>query len=134
MAIMTALFDEHRQLETELDRFSMSLAAGYVDGEQFRRIKLLLTQHYCREEAFIARLRTIEPRFADKLKAQHGEALEIADRLAESLDLGEAGDAAYLARRLLAIAQHNIIEEERDAFPLAERCFPAEEPGGGDAR
>ena len=28
-----------------------------------------------------------------------------------------------LARRFHAIAQHNIIEEERDVFPLADRCF-----------
>jgi hypothetical protein len=33
----------------------------------------------------------------------------------------------YLARRFLAIAQHNIIEEERDVFPLARRLFRTKE-------
>jgi hypothetical protein len=31
---------------------------------------------------------------------------------------GLTGDGTYLARRFLAIAQHNIIEEERDVFPF----------------
>jgi len=60
------------------------------------------------------------------LKAQHEEASEISARLEESLAAGEATDVAYLARRFLAIARHNMIEEERDVFPLAERCFSAE--------
>ena len=55
---------------------------------------------------------------AAKLRAQHAEALEIAARLPESLSAGQTADAIYLARRFLAIVQHNIIEEERDVFPL----------------
>ncbi len=123
MTPFTEFADEHRRLEVELDRFSASMAAGCVNGEQFQRLKDLLIQHYRREETFVERLRTIEPGYADKLKAQHEEALEIAYRLEESLGSGETSDATYLARRLLAIAQHNIIEEERDVFPLAERWF-----------
>jgi hypothetical protein len=130
----TVLADEHRGIEAELDRFSVSLAAGHVDGECFGRINGLIVQHYRGEDLFLAQLRKHAPRFADKLKGQHEEALEVADRLEESLALGNAGDATYLARRLLAIVQHNIIEEERDAFPLAERCFLTEVSGGeGDS-
>ena len=44
--------------------------------------------------------------------------LEIASRLEESLAAGKEGDAGYLGRRLVAMAQHNMIEEERDVFPL----------------
>ena len=44
---------------------------------------------------------------------QAGEALALLN--AESVS---AGDAVYLRRRLVAIVQHNMIEEERDVFPL----------------
>ena len=130
---ITALAEEHRRIEAELDRFGESLAASHIDSERFRHLKELMIQHYRREEPFIASLREHEPRFADKLREQHEEALEIADRLGESLTAGEVTDVTYLARRFLAIAQHNTMEEERDAFPLAERCFRAEDPPSSSA-
>jgi hemerythrin-like domain-containing protein len=70
-----------------------------------------------------------DPGLASKLTAQHDEALEIAARLDESLGAGATGDVLYLARRFLAIVQHNIIEEVRDVFPLAERIFSTDRRG-----
>ncbi|MBS1857826.1 MAG: hypothetical protein JST11_20825 [Acidobacteria bacterium] len=67
------------------------------------------------------------PRLAEKLRAQHDEALEIAGRLEESQAAGHSRDVDYLLRRFLAIAQHNMIEEERDVFPLARRWLKADE-------
>ncbi len=52
-----------------------------------------------------------------------GEALEIASRLEESIASGHATDVNSLARRLVALARHNMIEEERDVFPLARRLL-----------
>jgi hemerythrin-like domain-containing protein len=121
------LVQEHRTIETALDRLGESLASGQLDGGCFRHAAQGIARHYLREEEFIARLRQHEPAFAAKLAAQHEEASEIAARLQESLAAGQSADVSYLARRFLAIAQHNMIEEERDAFPLAERCFGTEE-------
>jgi len=82
--------------------------------------------HYGREEALLARLARHDPALAAKMAAQHAEALEIAGRAVECADQ-PGGDLPYLARRFHAIAQHNIIEEERDVFPAAERCLTREE-------
>ena len=68
-----------------------------------------------------------EPALGAKIAAQHAEASEIAARWEESAAAGHAADTRSLARRFCAIAQHNIIEEERDVFPLADRCFTGEE-------
>ena len=125
-SFIAALTLEHRGIEVELDRLGTAIALKQIDGEYFRQVKSLIMRHYIREGEFIARLHEHEPGLASKLTAQHDEALEIAAKLEESLTAGQSSDVAYLARRFLAIAQHNIIEEERDAFPLAERCFGAE--------
>ena len=58
------------------------------------------------------------PALAAKVRGQHNEALEIAAHLEACLAASEAADVPYLGRRFLAIVQHNIIEEERDVFPL----------------
>ena len=115
---MTSLIEEHRVIESSLERLAESIAAGRIDADVFRHVADLVAEHYRREETFLAQLQLHEPGLAAKLRAQHDEALEIAARLAESLDAGQNPDAIYLARRFLAIAQHNIIEEERDVFPL----------------
>ena len=103
---------EHRAIEAALE----ACAQGF-DAATLPRVRELLARHYREEEAFLTRLHGHNPALAAKLRAQHDEALEIADRLAESLGAGDAGDVVYLGRRLLAIAQHNMIEEERDVFP-----------------
>jgi hypothetical protein len=54
----------------------------------------------------------------------------MAAGLEEAVAAGQAGDTLLLARRFHAIAQHNIIEEERDVFPLTE-WWDASESGFG---
>lgn len=114
-------------IETGLDEVATAVAAGQIDADQFRKVAELNARHYRREEDFLGKLQQHEPGLAAKIKSQHAEALEIADRLNESLAAGETVDLMNLARRFLAIAQHNIIEEERDVFPLAERIFSAQD-------
>ncbi len=97
----------------------MGIARGLVDSDAFRTLARLLEEHYEREEPFLQWLDTPAAALAAKLRAQHAEAMEIAARLQECFGTAETRDIVYLARRLLAIAQHNIIEEERDVFPMA---------------
>jgi hypothetical protein len=115
---IAVLTEEHTAIEAALDRLAESLAAGQFDAAIFDRVTELIAAHYVREEEFLAELHAHEPNLAAKLREQHEEALELAERLAESL---AAGDTAYLARRFLAITQHNMIEEARDVFPLAAK-------------
>lgn len=90
---------QHRQIEAAMER-----------GDSLREA---LVHHYGDEEAFLALLAVGEPEVASKLRAQHEEALEILGHL----ETASPGDEVYLKRRLVAIVQHNIIEEERDIFP-----------------
>ena len=116
---------EHRALEVHLDGLSKAIARGVVDSDAFRRLASLITQHYSREDQLLCALQAASPKVAAKLRSQHEEALEIATRLEECFATGETGDVIYLARRFVAIAQHNIIEEERDVFPLVTVPRPA---------
>lgn len=116
--LIPSLAADHRAIEAELERLGEKLAAGEFDDGIFRRVREMLLLHYRREEFFLARLSEDYPDLASKLRGQHAEALEIAERLAESFAAGHTGDVMYLGRRFLAITQHNMIEEERDAFPL----------------
>jgi len=84
----------------------------------------LASAHYRSEQAFLDALSHEEPALAAKIAAQHAEALEIAAHLEEALAAGQARDVARLVRSFHAITQHNIIEEERDVFPLVERSGP----------
>jgi hemerythrin-like domain-containing protein len=126
-SLIAGLTDEHRGIEAGLDRLAETLGSGHLDTGLFRDIRKMNTEHYLREAALLTELQAHEPALTAKLKAQHDEASEIAARLEDSLVAGEIGEVRYLARRFLAIAQHNMIEEERDVFPLAERCFGPEQ-------
>ena len=105
------LMAEHRRIEVELERLAASAAAGLVDLDAFRRAYALCREHYPREQEF---LDAVHPGAARKIASQHGEVLEIAGHVE-----GSTADTVYLVRRFIALAQHNIIEEERDIFPLA---------------
>ena len=118
-ARLTVLANEHRPIELALDRLGETVAAGQIDAGLLRSVGDSIAKHYANEEEFLIELYVHDPALAAKLRAQHDEVLEIASRLEESLLAGKDGDAAYLCRRLVAMAQHNMIEEERDVFPLA---------------
>ena len=116
---------EHRTIEIWLDRF---LAAAHGErwpelSESFARVMDLAAAHFSREErSLFAALEPDLAAFTSKLRAQHEETREIGAHLAELLATGGPPDELRrLALRFHAITQHNIIEEERDLFPLAAR-------------
>jgi cell division septum initiation protein DivIVA len=119
----TQLKEEHRALEEHLDALLAAIRSGDGLVESFRRAEAPAAAHYRQEESFLERFSRYEPVLAAKMAAQHAEAMEIAARLEEAIAAGQSSDVLSLARRFHAIAQHNIIEEERDVFPLAARCF-----------
>ncbi len=119
MSVTAELVREHREIDGPLDLLDESLAACSIDLPSFRRVLALAAQHYGREAAFLGTLEAHQPAVAAKLAAQHAEALEIAAHVEDSLAANQAVDAFHLARRFLAIVRHNMIEEERDVFPLA---------------
>jgi hypothetical protein len=123
MADLTAnLRADHARLELRLDELLAAIRPGAEDlAAIFRAAAEAAGAHYRKEEEFLDRLARAAPSVAGKMKAQHAEAREIAAGFEEALAAGHAADALALARRFHAIAQHNIIEEERDVFPLAER-------------
>lgn len=112
-----SLIAEHREVEAILEPLAASVAAGSIDAEAFRAVQRSCVEHYQREESFFDRLTARDAALAVKLRGQHAEAIELAVRLDEALAADHARDSVYLARRFLAIVQHNIIEEERDVFP-----------------
>lgn len=115
---IASLTAEHRDIEAVLERFSASLASGAIDTDAFQIARQMCLRHYDHEEGLLLRLGARDSRLAAKLRAQHDEALEIAAAMAEILPAARSGDALYLGRRFLAIVSHNMIEEERDVFPL----------------
>jgi ribosomal protein L9 len=121
---------QHRAMEQSLDDLLSAIRAHAGFLESFRKAHRLAAEHYRAEEGLLAEIARHEAPLAEKMAAQHAEALEMAAGLEEAVAAGQAGDALRLARRFHAIAQHNIIEEERDVFPLAER-WDASESGFG---
>lgn len=112
-SLIENLIHEHRLIEADLDLLAAAIASRQIEAAAFRDLAALNAKHYLREEAFLDLLEQHEPRLASKLKAQHAEALEVATRIEEAFDIGDHADVLYLARRFLAVPQHNIIEEER---------------------
>ena len=119
-AELAVLANEHRPLEAALDRLGQTVLAGHIDTELLDSVGEALSRHYAHEEEFLSALDPQEPALAAKLRAQHQEVLELSTQLHASLQSGNAYDVSYLSRRFLAMAQHNMIEEERDVFPLAD--------------
>jgi hypothetical protein len=114
-----SLTDEHREIEAALDCLADDVASGSIGVEVLSRVYRLCARHYEHEEAFFDLLGGRDSALAAKMRDQHNEALELAARLQEAILAGQREDGIYLGRRLVAIAQHNIIEEERDVFSLA---------------
>jgi hypothetical protein len=113
--------EEHPDIEVLLDRLLSGNLSEAEIAERFRVAHEAVEAHYEREDPLFERLL---PRFTDvcsKMLRQHADALEIAVQAEISLQIGQMADALALIRRFHAIAQHNIIEEERDVFPLLAR-------------
>jgi ribosomal protein L9 len=108
-------------MEQLLDDLLSAIEADAGFLESFCKAHSLAAEHYRAEEGLLVEIARHDAALAEKMAAQHAEALEMAAGLEEAVAAGQAGDVLRLARRFHAIAQHNIIEEERDVFPLAER-------------
>ncbi|SPE27271.1 hypothetical protein SBA3_1340019 [Candidatus Sulfopaludibacter sp. SbA3] len=108
---------EHRELERALDNLLHEVSGAAPPFATFCEARALAGAHYAREAPL---LETCGIHLAVKIAAQHEEALELAQRAAECWSEGHTRDAVNLMRRFQALAQHNIIEEERDLFPLVE--------------
>jgi hypothetical protein len=107
-------------MEERLDRLISQINCGGDFLESFRAAYRLAAAHYSAEESLISEIARMQPAVAQKLRAQHAEALEMAAGVEEAVSAGQTADALRLVKRFHAIAQHNIIEEERDVFPLLE--------------
>jgi hypothetical protein len=122
------LSSDHRRLEQAIEGLLGLLTGGAPGiGEALAAARTAAAAHYRREAPFLAAIRAHSPDVAAKLESQHAEAGEAAAEAARSLGEGQARDATSLARRFCAVAQHNIIEEERDVFPLAVRWLAGAE-------
>src|SRR5690349_1997022 len=116
---VSRLTSEHRAIEAALDLLADALrSTGDVAG-QARAAYGIAADHYKKESGFLELLAKPYPALARKIAEQHAEVEELAEQIEESARCGLTGDVLALARRFLALAQHNIIEEERDVFPLA---------------
>ncbi len=111
---------EHAVLERLLDALAEALSSGGEVSGQMAGAVEAADAHYRTEQSFLEHFAINEPLLARQMMAQHEEAREIAARFAET-DPERTAEKIALARRFHAIAQHNIIQEERDVFPLAER-------------
>jgi hypothetical protein len=101
-----------------LDELAAALGPRGSWVEKFRAAYMAASEHYAREDEFFRSLLPQLPGPTLKMLAQHAEALEIASQVEKSLEIGYMSDALELTRRFRAIVQHNMIEEERDVFPL----------------
>jgi hypothetical protein len=117
--LMARLKAGHEHMETLLDALleALRLAPGGVPGAQ-REAARAAAAHYSAEEEYLTLLSEGSPAVADKMRRQHAEAAELAAHFEDALREGRDAEAIAMARRFHAIAQHNIIEEERDVFPL----------------
>ncbi len=113
--------ERHKHLELLLDRLLLRVTVDA--GAAFQEALPAILAHYREEEPFLAVLAGKSVPLASKIAGQHAEAREIATRLEEAIAEGRDADVRMLTRRFHAIAQHNIIEEERDLFPIADRCL-----------
>ncbi|MCZ2080346.1 MAG: hemerythrin domain-containing protein [Bryobacteraceae bacterium] len=122
------LIEQHRRLEVSLDALLAMLGptpqARTELGSRFHDAASIALAHYDFEDrGLFDSLRSEMPAFVAKLEAQHDEVRELSQAVTELLRADvmgerERSDLLLLCRRFVAMAQHNIIEEERDFFPL----------------
>lgn len=105
--------DRHRALEDLLDALPSPADPDF--RTVFASVNSALLRHYGEEEVWMS------GRPFDKMRAQHDEVRELGREIARSLACGQIEDAGRLTARFLALARHNMIEEERDVFPYYHR-------------
>jgi len=125
------LIEQHRRLEVSLDALLVMLGrmppAPKEFESRFQDAASKALAHYDFEDrGLFDSLRAEMPAFVAKLEAQHNEVRELSQAVtqllrADAMEERERSDLLLLCRRFVAMAQHNIIEEERDFFPLLAR-------------
>jgi hypothetical protein len=121
----------HREIEQWLDRLLECVSASSPDlGEPLARATELLLRHYEIEERTVfSSWRREMPEMIGKMMRQHEDVRELSEA-ASGLAQAHLStptrlpELLYHCRRFHALAQHNIIEEERDLFPLLRRSGP----------
>lgn len=101
----------HRRVEALLDSLESAIATRQF-AAAFRRAFEALAAHYAMEDAH---LRIVG---GSKLLRQHEEVLEFGAAVDDALARAHTSDALAMVKRFIALASHNLIEEERDWFPL----------------
>jgi hemerythrin superfamily protein len=121
----------HREIEEWLDRLLKCVSASSPDlDEPLSRATELLLRHYETEERTVfASWRCEMPEMIGKMMRQHDDVRELSEAASGLAQAPHSmpsrlPELLYHCRRLHALAQHNIIEEERDLFPLLRRREP----------
>jgi hypothetical protein len=109
---------QHRDIEIRLDELLAALDSAADPVAPFHAAYRAVLGHYAEEDGYFHEVVQYLAAPVYKMLGQHAEVCEIAEQAEESLRIGYIADASTLIRRFHAIAQHNIIEEERDVFPL----------------
>ena len=115
----STLTEQHRRLEVHLDRLGEAIRQNEPEaiGAAVREFMAEARPHYEWEEAAVFPATGLAE-FTGKLARQHRQVCELAEALQAAVSLT---DLVRIARELQALAQHNIIEEERDLWPLLKR-------------
>ncbi|HEU0140829.1 MAG: hemerythrin domain-containing protein [Bryobacteraceae bacterium] len=125
------LIEQHRRMEVSLDALLALLGCTPQARTELKSrfqdaVSIALAHYDFEDRGLFDSLRGEMPAFIAKLKAQHDEVRELSQAVTQLLHAGameerERSDLLLLCRRFVAMAQHNIIEEERDFFPLLAR-------------
>jgi hypothetical protein len=119
-----------RRLEEALDALLDALEDGSGCEERFRAASAAAHCAFQAEEPLLAAWAEDFPGLVAKMRGQHEEAGELAAAVEDSFAGGaSAGERARLLRAFHAIAQHNVIEEDRELFSRLPP--PAPDPGSG---
>jgi hemerythrin superfamily protein len=138
----TALIrEEHRAIESRLDRLGEVLQDWTEHPVPLLRpaflesLRVLLAHYQNEESVLFSALRRDLPELLDKMDRQHSYARELAATLEVLVEnaqptVRELSEMRRLGRQFRAIAQHNLIEEERDLLEIADRLLSRTEQQG----
>ncbi len=115
LEILDELRQQHQWLEPKLE-----------DCEAIERLPDTLrraTAHYDFEDHWFQAWESYAPELIRKLLDQHHQCRELMDLIAGELDTGERRELDQFMRQFQAISTHNLIEEERDLFPMLQKAL-----------
>ena len=113
--ILDELRQQHEWLQPKLE-----------DCEAIERLSNTLRRaeaHYDFEDHWFFAWESYAPELIRKMLDQHHQCRELMRLIAEELETEDRRELDQFIRRFQAISQHNLIEEERDLFPILERAL-----------